>query len=341
MRVLMLSRDPHMFTVGSASWVRHEAYRALVDDLSVISIGKWFFKIDIRSFWKTDLIVAQDPFESGFFGVILSKILRSDLQVQVHTDVLNPLLKQESWLNRLRVNIARWVLPRANCVRVVSRRIEESILSAGLVSKNRITRIPIFTDQRTGKSDMVLEEKFSRFTHVVLLVSRLTREKNIPLAFHAFKKVLEKYPNACLVVLGSGPMRNKLEKLAETLGIARGVVFEGWVNDPSPYFIRANAYLMTSDYEGYALTLVEAAKNNCPIVTTDVGLVGDLLGKEEAVIVSPGDGEGIARGLLETLIHPHDAKARARRAFEKTQTLPTWEEYLKTYQQSWIICGKN
>src|SRR3989338_6515043 len=72
-------------------------------------------------------VTCQDPFEAGFAGWCIARHTHARLHLQVHTDFMSPYFKKESLLNRLRVRIARFLLPRADEIRVVSERIKRSI----------------------------------------------------------------------------------------------------------------------------------------------------------------------------------------------------------------------
>ncbi len=346
MRVLMFSRDKNIFTQGTGAYQRHQAYRGLVRNLRVIAFGKWFIKSEGDMPARPDLVVAQDPFETGLLALFYAKMCGAHLQIQIHTDFLNPLWRGESFLNSIRAEIARCILPRATCVRVVSHRIKRSLVAAGLAPASRVTVIPVYAGagrevSARESSSPTPSVRRPSFSHTLLMVSRLVREKNIPMALEVFKRLLEQFPRAGLIIVGTGPLLPRLTELVTSLGIEKNVVFEGWKNDPSSYYEGADVFLLASDYEGYGMTLVEAARVGCPIVSTDVGLVGELLGPAEAGIVPPRDPEALLVAIKEVLTDAPMRQARADSAQKRVTQLPSWEEYLKLYQESWTLCGKN
>ncbi|MDZ4227326.1 MAG: glycosyltransferase, partial [Patescibacteria group bacterium] len=99
-----------------------------------------------RSLPKPDVVSVQDPFESGLVAWFIARRLRVPLHAQVHTDFLSPEYARHSTLNRIRVCIARFVLPRASGVRVVSSRIADSLQAAGCKLKIAPSVLPIFAD---------------------------------------------------------------------------------------------------------------------------------------------------------------------------------------------------
>ncbi len=239
---------------------------------------------------RNDIVITcQDPFESGYVGMKLKKIFNTiPLQIQVHTDFLSPHFTH-TFLNKIRVNIARKVLGYAQGIRVVSKRIADSLVEDFKISRDNISILPVFVDiQKIIDAPIVfdLHKKYPQFNFIALMASRITKEKNIDLAIKSFSRVLKLFPKAGLVIVGDGPELSNVKKLTKALGISRSVIFENWNNDLSSYYKTANLFILTSLYEGFSMTLIEAAASGCPIVTSNVGIVGDILTDEHVIICS-------------------------------------------------------
>ena len=111
-----------------------------------------------------------------------------------------------------------------------------------------------------------------------------------------------------LVIIGDGPERKKLEELTAKLGLTQRVLFMGEQKDARAYMASANAYIQASAYEGYGRTLIEAALARIPIITTDVGIVGEVLkGYEDVLSTPPGDTANLAAH-MEALIRDHQLR---------------------------------
>lgn len=336
----MISRDPNIVREGSVPRARFHEYKTLVDDLQVIVIGRGFLKTEWRPFDRFDLVTAQDPFEAGILGLMLSFFYGAELQVQVHTDFLSPYFAKESLVNTLRARIARWVLRKASCVRVVSRRIAESLVRESILLQSQISILPILSEAHVSKEGPSLRERYPQFDPIILMASRITREKNISLAIQAFRGVQSRHPRAGLVIAGSGPELGALRKKVEEDKLSKSVVFEGWSDSLGSYYASADVFLLTSNYEGYGLSLLDAARANASIVTTDVGLAGDLLGPSEAGIVPPGDGGALCAELIRTLGDSELRASRKEKAYKALEKLPSKETYLQRYKELWMTCGK-
>lgn len=220
-----------------------------------------------------DVVTVQDPFEAGLVAWVIAKLKGVGLHVQVHTDPFAPEFSLTR-LNRLRLCIMRFVLGRADRIRVVSSRIQEGIIREQL-SSAPVSVLPIFVDLSsfTASKAGELANRFAKFDMRFLVVSRLEKEKNILLAISAFAEAASE--KDCLIIVGEGSLRAKLEREASGRGIATRVFFEGQKN-PDRYYALADVVLVPSSYEGYGLVIAESLAAKKPVIATDVGAAREL-----------------------------------------------------------------
>jgi glycosyltransferase involved in cell wall biosynthesis len=245
------------------------------------------------------LITCQDPFETGLVGKKLAHLRKnSELLLQIHTDLFSPYFTKYSFLNKIRLFISKYTLRDADMVRVVSNRIANDLLKKGFKEEEVIVK-PIHTDIEKVKNSTPtfnLKSKYPQFKKIVIMVSRLEKEKNVEMAIMAWKKVCENLKDAGLVIIGSGRELNKLKKITYRLGIDKQVIFEGWQTDAVSYYKGADLLLVTSWYEGYGLVFKEAEAVGLKIVSTDVGIAGEV-GAE----IVPWNPTRIAEKIIEIL----------------------------------------
>ena len=131
-------------------------------------------------------------------------------------------------------------------------------------------------------------------------------------------------------------MEKKLKQLAKTLRIIDKVRFEGWQGDVSSYYKTADVFVSTSDFEGYGLTLVEAASVRCPIVTTPVGIAQDVLRDGTSVLVCRDRSPScFARAIIKILTTPEFRTEIADAAFfAMSEVSATESAYLEQYKHS-------
>ena len=293
----------------------------------------------VRTQW---LITAQNPFEVGILGAFLAWRHDVQLELQLHTDMESPYFKHQSVANLMRTYTARFLISRAAGVRVVSARIARSIAAR---ARRKPSVLPVCVPVsvlRTSPLRLEIRKKYPQFDFFILIVSRLTREKDVGTALTALALVLKKYPKTGLLIVGDGPERKNLELQARSYKLEANVLFEGWQEDLSSYYRGAHVYLLTSLYEGYARTLVEAASLGCPVVTSDVGVSGELFTHDNNALVCPvGDAECFSRELLRIREDGHLARALSVRAEQTINDhVVAQEEYLMQCAKMWRECLK-
>ncbi|MEK7109358.1 MAG: glycosyltransferase [Patescibacteria group bacterium] len=317
MRVLVLSIDPNTFVEGSAVARRFRLQAATVERLDVLvphgpgalvqlagnaaargfGLGKvgGFFRT-LAAGWRIerpDVVSVQDPFLLGLLGWIIARMRGAQFHVQVHTDIFHPGFVSNTPANRPLVLLARFILGRADAVRVVSERLRQSLLTRGV--RAPIGVLPVFVDAPAIEKAVPLNrrQKYPRFEKLLLVASRLEQEKNVADAIRAMPEILRAHKEAGLVILGDGSQRQALEQLAAKLGVEDHVVFEGAQN-PFSYYKVADAVLVTSHFEGYGMVIVEALLAGCPVVSYDVGVAAEA----GATVVEPRE---LAAKVIETL----------------------------------------
>jgi glycosyltransferase involved in cell wall biosynthesis len=240
--------------------------------------------------------------------------------------------------------IANYLIPRADCIRVVSKRLKD-----GLMNKYDLTNEPIILpihleiplNMLSDRSN-ILRIKYPKFATIAVMISRLEKEKNFFMVLNAFRNLALKYPGVGLVIVGEGSMREKLEKTIVKLNLENRVIFEGWRENVIPYFLSADIFLSASNYEGYGRTLIEAATAGCPIVTTDVGVIGESISSKNSLVSAPQNLEQFQANFEYAINHPKEMlelASNARRATARDIELGE-NERLAVFKSSWEACCK-
>jgi len=126
-------------------------------------------------------------------------------------------------------------------------------------------------------------------------------------------------PKVGFVVVGEGPEKRKSSD---------NIIFEPWTDDLISYYKTADLFLLTSNYEGYGMVLVEAAAAGCKIISSDAGIAGEILEPEN--IFKAGD----AADLKDKI----EKAVRGEIKNSKPLKIITKREYLENYKQSLITC---
>jgi glycosyltransferase involved in cell wall biosynthesis len=244
---------------------------------------------------------------------------------------MSPYFAKESFLNRIRVHIARFIIPRANAIRVVSERIKESLLTIDCLLAP-VSVLPILVEKQTAEEiapEKDLRKKYPQFDFRALIISRLAPEKNIGSAISAMAEIAKNNPKAGLIIVGDGPEGAYLKKLVVRLGLQKNIIFEGWQDDLFSYYKTADVFILPSLYEGYGMAAAEAALARCPVIMTDVGCAGDAIKDgQNGLIVPVGDTGALARAIQKVV-------SGGLKFGPKPLILQSKEEYLAAYKKSW------
>jgi phosphatidylinositol alpha-1,6-mannosyltransferase len=158
---------------------------------------------------------------------------------------------------------------------------------------------------------------------VIVCVSRLVPRKGQDTLIEALPAVQADVPDAALLVVGSGPYRERLEALVRRLGLQNSVVFTGGVaHDELPqHYAAGDVFAMPCrtrragmDVEGLGIVYLEASAVGLPVVAGDSGGAPDAVREAETGYVVPGtDRDALARRLTELLTEP-ELRARMAKA---------------------------
>ena len=119
-----------------------------------------------------------------------------------------------------------------------------------------------------------------------------------------------------LVILGEGPERGNLLRLAEELGVAERIDLPGFQVNPFAYMSKARLMVHSSKYEGFPNVLVQAMACGTPVVSTDCdhGPREILEDEKWGRLVPVGDSEAMAEAIMETLRDPMEPGLLVSRA---------------------------
>jgi len=133
-----------------------------------------------------------------------------------------------------------------------------------------------------------------------LCLARLSPEKGQAKLLRAFSAVLKQRPDARLVILGNGPLRQDLDLLIDELGMDGKVYLGGLRMNPFSALKAADCLVLPSDHEGQGLVLVEAMVLGKPIIATNIVTSRDVLGQDHAGLVENNE-DGLRDGMLRFL----------------------------------------
>src|SRR3989339_2244810 len=282
---------------------------------------------------KFDVITVQDQYYLALVGRILAKKFKIGLELQIHG------FEKYSGLRKI---IADFAIPRANTIRCVSRRLKGQLMRDFGVREEKITVAPIYSESVKFIKLKVHKVDNEDNNFIFLTVGRLVAVKNIGLQIKAMAKLVEGEKSKVeskkieLWIVGDGSERKKLELKIKNLKLQNYIKLLGWQNNPEEFYSQADAFLLTSDYEGWGMVAVEAANYGLPIIMTNVGCAGELIENEKSGLVVPVNNQvELEEAMIRIIKDDSLRKKLAEGALSATKKLPSKEETLALYKQSW------
>lgn len=135
-----------------------------------------------------------------------------------------------------------------------------------------------------------------------ICAARFFPQKNHRLLISAFAGLLKEHPhlNATLTLAGDGPAKAEALLLCKELGISKNVIFPGVISDLPKRLCEYDAFVLSSDYEGLPISVIEAMSAALPVITTNAGGVGELVKNNvNGIVVPVGDLQALKNAMAE------------------------------------------
>jgi len=208
---------------------------------------------------------------------------------------------------RAATTLTRTYANLADTVIVPTSAMEARLRGLGVTAPIAVVPTGIDVDRfAAGRRSVALRERWGA-RNVILLVSRLAREKNVDLAIRALARLDD--AGTHLVLAGDGPERAALGDVAQDAGVEHRVHFLGHVarEELPDVYASSDAFVFPSFTETQGLVLAEALVSGLPVVAVDTPQSRDVL-DGHGVVVSP-TAEAVAWGLREALRIPREQSA--------------------------------
>jgi glycosyltransferase involved in cell wall biosynthesis len=223
--------------------------------------------------WIPTVITTQDPYEDGQLGLWLAKKYKAQFIPQLHFDLFSKDWLKESLLNYPRKFIASIVLKKASAIRVVSQTQKNKLIDRFGLNSNNIYVVPVGVSfLPTATSKKICKERIvvDPSNKVVLFVGRLYPPKNMFLWVDVAKDIIKKQENVRFIIAGGGVLSDKIISYVAMQELSNYFIFLGDVSydDLPDIYGAADAFLLTSYYEGFGRVIVEANLAGIPVVST-------------------------------------------------------------------------
>ncbi len=219
--------------------------------------------------------------------------------------------------------LIRFTYPLSTGIIAVSSGVKDDLIILGGLSAKKVKVIynPAATRLLPIRNTLEKRSKLWGLDYQwrILAVGRLSPQKDHETLIRAFA-LLPKGLKAKLIILGEGPLRERLISLSMQLGVQETVSLPGFICDPSPWFCTADLFVSSSRWEGFGNVIVEALECGLPVVSTNCpsgpeeilekGRYGKLVPVQDSIL--------LANAIIESLHKNHDRSSLIRRAQDFT-----------------------
>jgi glycosyltransferase involved in cell wall biosynthesis len=253
-------------------------------------------------------------------GILAHRLARSNARLVVSDHIALSKQYGRGWAGSKLLGLSiRLFYPKADARVIVSGGAADDLALLSGIPRETIEVIynPVAAPPAGQRASPDIEALWATPEPRILTVGSLKEQKNHALLIRAFARLVRDRP-AKLMILGEGALRQPLAALAEAEGVADRVLMPGFAPDPWPYYASADLFVLSSDYEGFGLVLVEAMRSGLPVVSTDceAGPREILVDGAYGRLVPCGDSDALARAMLEALDAPVERAALRARAEE-------------------------
>jgi len=249
--------------------------------LSKPTFNALFFAIRVKKYLKEKdlkykLIIASDPWESFWSGFLLNKLSsnKAPIQIQVHGDIANPAWKKISIRNRIRFNLARFSMPKANGIRAVGHSQANKVSKIFKIKKEQISVIPVpinnlrFISNESPKRPKTLG-----------LVGRIHTDRGIYNFISLIKSLTAVRDDFSVTIVGDGPDKSRLLKEMKKLLPKSKIKFLAHLTskDLEKVWNEIGVLVSTAPAESYGRAMREALVAGVPVWAAKSSGVEDLI----------------------------------------------------------------
>jgi glycosyltransferase involved in cell wall biosynthesis len=152
---------------------------------------------------------------------------------------------------------------------------------------------------------------------LLVCAARLTESKGLDILIHAVSRVIRQGISCKCVIIGDGPLREKLQREVNELGMTNYIFLDGFQKDIRPYLQAASAFILTSRIEGLPLSILEAMASGLPCIATDVGGSAEAVkNRETGLLITSNSIDEAENAILYLATHPVECAEMGRKSRE-------------------------
>ncbi len=304
-------------------------------------LGQYNKVIDYCSKFNIDLIHCHLPW-SGFLGRIIYKKTGIPVVYTEH-NIQEKYHFATKWINKLTYNYQSLAIG-------VSADVTNSIkknITPKITVKTIHNGVNTENFQMDSNTRIAVRERLNISPDAVVIgnIAVFRKQKNITVWIKAFKQISEKNKKVLGLLVGAGPEEMNIKSLIKEEGLTERIILPGLQEDTIPYYSAMDIFMMSSDFEGLPIALLEAMSMNCAIISTSAGGVVEVIrDKKDGFLVKVGDWEEMAQIANSLLIDKEKRylfQTKSRKRVQDSFSLSNMVEELENVYSSQITAAAN
>lgn len=296
---------------------------------------------DIRAFMRLRKIILMfrpDVVHSHMTHAnLLARMTRAICPIPVLVNTIHNMTEHRRWTELA----YKMTNSMADLTTIICQAAAERYVKIGAVAANRVqvvvNGLPIEQFRPDSRSRAAIRQELEISEEFVwLAVGRMEAPKD----YGTLVRAVAQTRNGLFLVAGDGPLRREMEQLAAELRVLDRIRFLGIRRDVPRLMAAADAYVMSSAWEGLPMVLLEAAASGLPIVATNVGgnsaIVRDGI---SGYVVPPCDPQALARAMQRMQMDPARptmgsvARDFVEKHFSLSAVLDQWESIYRAFME--------
>ncbi len=229
---------------------------------------------------------------------------------------------QNALVKNARIFFEKWITKKTDCNISVSSSNQQTGFKnipgfESVVIHNGIDLVK-FNPDCAKRKNLRNELNIAQNAFVVSFIGRMTAQKDPLTLIKAFKEIISEYPNAVLLMVGDGELKDKAIALTKEFGLENSVIFQKSRADVADILFSSDIFCLPSLWEGFPIALLEAMAMRKAVIATEVdGSVEIIQNKKNGILVKPQNIQMLTDAIKE-LISNNSLKTKLAIAAQQT-----------------------
>jgi len=254
-----------------------------------------------------------------------------------HTNLKKEIENKNILLKTLLLLLLKSFINKCNVIVFPSKKNKQNIIKYLNISTPKIIFIPHGVKMKKIKKLKKLN------TAKIVSIGSFNIQKDFFTVIKAFAIIKDKFKNAELMLIGDGPLKNKVKEYTNKLKVSSSIFFLGWKNNVFPYLKNSDIFVYSSYYEGFGYVILEALSVGVPIIATNTpyGPSEILENGKCGILVPIGDYQKMASEIIRLIKDEKLRKKYSRLGYRRAKYFSE-EKMLKKYKNLFLeLISKN